>query len=570
MELSESELCMLEQLCYLNRDVAAAAGIEEKFGGIRLIESEGQAIEDILEVFDETALANLEALGDEEVGGACASGKEWADIIRYIKSSNLKDLVLTDTMENSNGTTLALCFAETADSSEAIVAFKGTTGKQEWIDNVEGLNIEETKLQKEALDFIESLKYTNITVTGHSKGGNKAMYVAITSDKVTRCVAFDGQGFSQEFINKYWAEIQAKGKNISNYSLATDYVHALLFPVPNSNQFYCIGYGVDNMKQHHSPNSFFMQDNGGNLWIDESGNIIIRITKEEESITMLHEFTTFIMNNADGKDEEKIIEYVSGLVAMAFGGSEISKQEIIDYALSDPDSLALVLAYLVKYMDVYDLDADDIDKLLETLGLNSLNQLITITQFEFLGDKYNLNVNLANILNLIKQNLTDGDDDWIIKRILPLLKSWFFDDVDIDVSDLWERINSKVKAIDTSGGKDNAKVRTGKIYDFSQNVYDTLMSTISKIENISISPVESWSSYASEEWYSQIFVPIAISGIRAYFDKLSETNLECKRRIDTIFENVLQTDSDYAKKITENNNNLETINNNLLEGILAS
>ena len=124
--------------------------------------------------------------------------------------------------------------------------------------------------------------------------------------------------------------------------------------------------------------------------------------------------------------------------------------------------------------------------------------------------------------------------------------------------------------INTSGGKDNAKVRTGKIYDFSQNVYDALMSTISKIENISISPVESWSSYASEEWYSQIFVPIAINGIRAYFDKLSETNLECKRRIDTTFENVLQTDLDYAKKITENNNNLETINNNLLEGILAS
>ena len=67
------------------------------------------------------------------------------------------------------------------------------------------------------------------------------MYVAITSDKVTRFVAYYGQGFSQEFIDKYWAEIQAKGEFITEYSLSTDYVHVLLFPVPNSKQVYCQG-----------------------------------------------------------------------------------------------------------------------------------------------------------------------------------------------------------------------------------------------------------------------------------------------------------------------------------------
>ncbi len=33
------------------------------------------------------------------------------------------------------------------------------------------------------------------------------MYVAITSEKISRCVASDGQGFSKQFMNKYWLEI---------------------------------------------------------------------------------------------------------------------------------------------------------------------------------------------------------------------------------------------------------------------------------------------------------------------------------------------------------------------------
>ena len=209
MGIEDEELGMLEQLCYIDTDVMETI-TGKNFKKKRLAElindQKNGTVEQLLESlgFDDTALAKLESLGDKEVGGSCISGKEWADIIRYIKADeNLKNLVLTDTMENSNGTTLALCFAESVDSKEAIVAFKGTSGGEEWIDNVEGLNVSDTRCQREALDFIESLKYENVTTIGHSKGGNKAMYVAITSDKVTRCVAFDAQGFSQKFLDKY-------------------------------------------------------------------------------------------------------------------------------------------------------------------------------------------------------------------------------------------------------------------------------------------------------------------------------------------------------------------------------
>ena len=148
---------------------------------------------------------------------------------------------------------------------------------------------------------------------------------------------------------------------------------------------------------------------------------------EDESIKMLHDFTTFVINNADEKDKVEIVDFVSQLLAMVFAGGGGNTDELIDYILSNPDTLALILAYLVKYMDEYDLDAEDIDKLLEALGLDSLNEMITLTDFDAFGYHVDVNLNIANILNYIKQQLTDGNDDGILKYlILPVLKAIFF------------------------------------------------------------------------------------------------------------------------------------------------
>lgn len=138
------------------------------------------------------------------------------------------------------------------------------------------------------------------------------------------------------------------------------YVLVLLFPVPGSNQVYCQGYdggpGINDPAQHHSPSSFFVTDENGNLILDADGNAQIIQISEDESATMLHEFTTFVIHNASEDDKALIISYVSGLLAMTFGdGADIDA--ILDYALSDTEALTTVLAYLVKYMDEYDLDA---------------------------------------------------------------------------------------------------------------------------------------------------------------------------------------------------------------------
>ena len=110
MNITDAELLMLEHLTYLSESVAKAAGINEypKVGDYI-----NQPINDILNAFDTTAISNLKELGDTEIDGACASGKEWAQIITYLKNSdNLKDLVLTETLTNDKGTPLALCFTD--------------------------------------------------------------------------------------------------------------------------------------------------------------------------------------------------------------------------------------------------------------------------------------------------------------------------------------------------------------------------------------------------------------------------------------------------------------------------
>ena len=77
MNITDEELLMIEHLTYLNESVAKAAGLK----GIELVEN--RSIYTLLSSFDSTAIANLEAKGDEPLA-AEVSGYEWAQIIKYL------------------------------------------------------------------------------------------------------------------------------------------------------------------------------------------------------------------------------------------------------------------------------------------------------------------------------------------------------------------------------------------------------------------------------------------------------------------------------------------------------
>lgn len=542
MELTDEELMMLEQLTYCS-----------KFDG-----DKGETIGEILRYYDEDRLKKLEM--DKDTSGKSASGSEWASIIRYLKTSKMKDLILDSEMKDNSGNKLAYCFKDPNDRNKAIVTFKGTSGGAEWKDNVEGLNQSDTECQTKALEYIEDLKYGDITVVGHSKGGNKAMYVTITSDKVSRCISMDGQGFSQEFLNKYWAEVDQKGEKIKNYSVSTDYVHALLFQIPNSNQVFCKGYqmggDIRTPARHHVPSSYFQTDNNGKLIIDSKG--LPQITTgliEDKSVGMLHDFTTFILNNAPEDDKSKIIDYIGDLLPILFKNPSPTEDEIKQYVLGDTDSLALVVAYLIKYMDEYDLDSKDIDKLLSMLkieGKDNLNSLVTIN-----GKK----IPLAQIFDFLKKQLLDGNNDRITKYGLKKILKGQLGNINIEA--LWDKIENNIKRIKIKNKTGLPTEKNGKIRDFSANVYKTIETVINQINQSTLS-VSNWRRYMNEEWYDFFSTGIAVEGINKYFTKLDATNRDCKVRIDKVFNDIQYVDGKSGKKYKKSNSELLIIKNRII------
>ncbi len=157
-----------------------------------------------------------------------------------------------------------MIFTDSAQSGgqEAVVVFEGTLGGKEWYDDaIAGAPDESgntvSPLQQKALDWYESNEvqsilenYDNVTVSGHSKGGNKAKLITILNDNVDQCVSFDGQGYSDEFIENFHDEIAANQHKIQNHNNADDYVNILLNDVGET--YYYEGEAVDDPMVNHS------------------------------------------------------------------------------------------------------------------------------------------------------------------------------------------------------------------------------------------------------------------------------------------------------------------------------
>lgn len=558
--LTDEQLMLLEQLTYLNKDIAEAAEIPYV--------SPTDSVEKILALYDDEALARLEQAGD--IGTTSSQGNEWAAIICAIKADpDLMKLKLTSTYTDEDGNKLAFCFADPDVPEQAIVVFKGTTGGDEWYDDVEGLNSADTACQQEALNYIESLPYSDITVAGHSKGGNKAQYVTILSDRVTRCVSMDGQGFSQEFIDKYWAEIQEKGSAIKNYSLNNDYVHILLFPVPGSSQIYCEGDGMANGAENHSPTSFFhytTDENGHSVVMyDSDGTVYLEFTDENEGMTYLHEFVCFILNVMPDEDKDKIVVYLGNILKIALGGGTVEIDGVIyngdnlmDYLLSDPEAASIVAAYLLKYVDTCGLTEDQVFELLYAFGLGDIADKIQKT----MDDHFLARLGLSSgegLLNLFLDNIRDGDEDPIIEKLLNFIMKKL--GIDFDAASFWrltEKNYLKIGNVDKSTATKDAAVKSGKTRNFSKQAHECLIAAIYSFESSAFADVSSWSSYSSEEWYSSLLISLAQRGISAYANRMSDINSACKERIERVFTNEWNVDASMSVKVKNLYTDLET------------
>lgn len=416
-KIRDDQLMLLEQLTYLDSDIANLAGISKK-DYVEYERKPNLTVDKYLSEFTEEALMKLQNTG-KTIGHIQAH--EWAAIIRAIKADpTLRDLTISDRFIDSRGNRAALCFTDKNRGNQPIVAFRGTLDGMEWKDNVYALNVADTPAQIEALRYIERLPYKDITVVGHSKGGNKAQYVTIVSDKVSRCLSMDGQGFSREFFYKYGKEIEKKASYIKNFSLNNDFVNQLMFPVPGSKQFYFEGFGMEGFTENHSPNSFFpilflyrtnryyegslgafhgtpyaygmsLVDNRDETFLKynsttpatilyENGQIKLRpVSGVTPAMQLEHGFVNFILNVMTDDKKDKVKEYFGDILRLAmsddtieFRGKEYNKANLKEYIFADSESLSLTIAYLMKYVDTYGLKKEQIKELVVAFFPNEI------------------------------------------------------------------------------------------------------------------------------------------------------------------------------------------------------
>lgn len=353
MQLTDEQLGMLDVLMYEDGD---GSGI---FRG-----NEGKTLGEILDELDRS-------------GYDFAASDELIDAIR--NDPRLSDLVLADVDSYDERGAHAAAFVENTAGGgrNTYVAFQGTgTGEtidgqatnSEWYTDALGLEQSDTQPQREAREYVKYVAEhygSPVTVTGHSNGANKAMYVAATSDVVDRCVAFDGQGFSPAFFDKYADLIDKNSDKVTFYGLEDDYVGPLLRPLPIDKEYIAYGdsYDGDNPGEtfmlNHGMESFFTS------YIDENGKRRYGFKKGQQS-PFSQQIESFIIHIYDKLSTQQlaILAPVIGQILDSLLGT---KGRSIQEVLSDDANRAGVVL-LIAVACSYDGWTAFIDATLDAFG----------------------------------------------------------------------------------------------------------------------------------------------------------------------------------------------------------
>lgn len=164
------------------------------------------------------------------------------------------------------------------NTNEVYVVYRGT-GSKEWHDNAFGADIAiiDTVQQINALQFVNQVadnkqnKDSKIITSGHSKGGNKAMYTAVLSERVAATYSFDGQGMGPGFLGAYHDQIRANQYKITSICNRSDFVNVLLTSIAGKTKYTdndkdlatLLAEGeMSDLLRQHSPFTMFKMDDG--------------------------------------------------------------------------------------------------------------------------------------------------------------------------------------------------------------------------------------------------------------------------------------------------------------------
>ena len=192
--------------------------------------------------------------------------------------------------------------------------------------------------QIDALNYINSLGFDNITVTGHSKGGNKAQYVTILSSKIIKCISVNGQGFSNEFINKYKEEIYKNKSKIICINSKYDYVNCLFNSIEGECHYIQTDFQINPLDYHKA-----------NILLDENGDLRQK-TNEATFSKIINYFSTSLISDLPEDIQNLIINGMIGVIELI-----LCKGENKDNILKVAGELLIMLCFenYFKYKEIF-------------------------------------------------------------------------------------------------------------------------------------------------------------------------------------------------------------------------
>ena len=288
---------------------------------------------------------------------------------------------------------------------EAVVAFRGTADN-EWIDDCVGANKIDTLQQINAMEWFKlsyeklRLEDYTITVTGHSKGGNKAKYIGILSDIPDRAVSFDGQGFSDEFIEHYRKRIQKRQGVIENHNIDFDYVNILMNDVGRKTYYVGYDYGKHGFAESHCPNTFMNFGENGEYTMQVNPN-----GQRPEMQILDQFFNSMIRSGVSKKEQEETNRLVGILVEKGFAiGREQTVSEYINLLcdlVGDPqysDNTAYLFAFCIKYSKLNKDFLKTLKDLMHNFGADDVVRIINMLEGLVNSKKFSTIVNLSDFL----------------------------------------------------------------------------------------------------------------------------------------------------------------------------
>lgn len=423
---------------------------------------------------------SLEQIDDNQDYGSFITGKDWKNTINAIKQDEqLMNMEIAGTHVDYGGTGGGGESALFADpiTGEAVVTFRGTAS-HEWKDNFIGGGLTNaadgvsTPQQENALAWYHSLdldKYSTITVTGHSKGGNKAKYITIMDDSVDRCISIDGQGFSDEFLKKYEDQIAGNQVKINNHNVDKDYVNLLLNDIGNTTFYKGYDYGTGGFLENHCPNTFFEFQKDGTVKMNEG--------VRDEGMASLDEFLNSYLRTLSPEDKQDTLAMLGKMVEMGFNNEDVNDMLGVLTDEDNTDHAANLAAYLVVYKREHPELVGNINSILSDMGMEDMSKIVNmianITDWKYFDEVIGaagwLSGHLPNKVyewiqkELEKNGINLSKEE--LKKLISMLETMAYDMNHVDVTGDGSDIVIPVKnsTAGTSGRKGDFYINMNKV-----------------------------------------------------------------------------------------------------------